>query len=110
MKLSALLIACSLVILAILPSLINAGEEPRRMVETIPKKILVFGSFLAGRKQFMMESAATIKSKGDLRQVYYLIPEYSSDADFLKANDIVPIVIPGLTQEIINKQIEDIKS
>ncbi len=50
MKAISITVALALVALTLLPIFINAGEEPRRIVETTPKKILVFGSFLTGRK------------------------------------------------------------
>jgi archaellum biogenesis protein FlaJ (TadC family) len=50
MKAISVSIALALVAITLLPILINAGEEPRRIVEKTPKKILVFGSFLTGRK------------------------------------------------------------
>ncbi len=39
-----------------------------------------------------------------------MIPEYSPDGDYLKSHDIVPIVIPGYTQETVNKQIEELRT
>ena len=73
------------------PVIIQAGEQPTRIVETTPKRILVLGSFLYGRNEFMMDSAITIKSKGDLRIVHYLVPEGSRDVQYLESHGVKTI-------------------
>jgi len=101
-SLNKILIAFLSALLILSPSFIQAGEQPTRIVETTPKRVLVLGSFLYGRNQFMMDSAITIKSKGDLRIVHYLVPEGSPDIQFLESHGVKTIQIPKYSQQIVD--------
>eukprot|EP00347_Sterkiella_histriomuscorum_P010395 403376465 len=74
------------------------------------KKVLVYGSFMSGQQDFMIEVAAAVASKGiDQRQVYQILPEGSSDVEFVKSRGITPLEIPGFSQEYVDRQKELIK-
>ena len=87
------------------------SQKSSALTETRPKKILVYGSFLTGQSDFMIEVAATIASKGpELRQVYQLLPEGSKDTEYVKSRGVTPITIPGLTQDYVNSQVDMIRA
>ncbi|CDW78088.1 antennal-enriched udp-glycosyltransferase [Stylonychia lemnae] len=98
----------SLITLTFLLSSIQGQSQPK---QDGPKKVLVYGSFLNGQVDFMIDVAATIASKGpEQREVYQLLPEGSQNIEYVKTLDINPIVIPGYTQDYVNEQNELIRN